>query len=97
MVGAYYCHVPARTLASPIARYVLEYLSTLLYCVRAGALCDKDQACRSFSLMNANGGAGALHSQLFAGGGSCLRSNHDWTSYVKSSGKARPRPAQTTL
>lgn len=46
-------------------------------------LCNKDPACNSFSLENVYKGAGSLHSQLFAGGSSCLRTNPDWTTYVK--------------
>jgi hypothetical protein len=51
------------------------------------ALCDKDIRCHSFSLMNSVGGRGALHSQLFAGGGTCLRPNTDWTTFVKKNSR----------
>ena len=47
------------------------------------ALCDKDSKCHSFSLMNSHDGAGKLHSQTFAGGKGCLRTNPDWSTWVK--------------
>eukprot|EP01043_Picozoa_sp_COSAG02_P007506 COSAG02_NODE_225_length_28184_cov_16.570981_7_plen_435_part_00 len=51
-------------------------------------LCDKDPRCHSFSLENRFGGKGALHSQTFAGNGSCLRPNRDWSSWVKNGSNA---------
>ena len=48
------------------------------------ALCDKDSKCHSFSLMNKVSGSGAMHSQTFSGGKSCLRRNRDWSTWVKS-------------
>lgn len=57
------------------------------------ALCDKDPRCHSFSLENAFGGSGALHSQTFAGNGSCLQHNRDWSSWVKAADELAPPSA----
>ena len=51
---------------------------------KVAALCDKDPACRSFSLENKYNGSGALHSQTFTGGSESIVTNSAWTTWLKA-------------